>query len=307
MITDSKYPMKRNKLILVPEQSNCDINDFHIIAKKIRETSSDIEVHVVKRRHLWWRQLAFIFSPSLYVAFYQAKNFQPLRGTCVHGRSIGKSGQYLQMHTAGFDVIPWQYIVAGEHYEADLWGDMAIVKPDHGREGVDVCLLKPEDIRYEKICVNNRVFLIQKFIDTGDNPNYFRALTLFGETLSLRKTTSHRSMRQDRTSESLPNPVANSSNGTSVLVDDAEVIAFAKEMALKAFPNIPLLGQDIVRERTTGRLYCLEVNPYGSTWHFSTSVGLALQRRDNINYQTQFDAFTLAANILIDKTREMAR
>ena len=298
--------MKKCRLILIPESSICDIGDFHAIAENIRRLVPEIRVHVVKRKHLWWRQLAYLFSPSLYVAFYEAKCFQPLRGLCLHGEALDKSEQYFRIEKAGIEVIPWQPILAGDTYRADEWGDVVIVKPDYGSEGRGVRLAKSDDVNFDDIAMNGQRHLIQKFINTGDNPCYFRALTLFGETLYLRKTTNAASQLDMHLTTALPDPVANASHGIAELVHDTEVIAFAKKIAHRAFSNIPLLGQDIIRDRTSGQLFCLEVNPYGSTWNFSTATGRALQKRDNINYQNQFNAFELAARVLIEKTRLLA-
>jgi hypothetical protein len=295
--------MKKTTLVLVPEASICDINDFHEIAHLIGNLAPDIVVHVVKRKHLWLKQWLFMRRPCLYVAFYEARFFRPIRGLCLHGRSMEKSAQYTFMQAAGIDVIPWQPIVPGRLYEEKDWGNPVIVKPDRGREGRDVRLSHPENIAYEKISPYGEAHLIQKFIETGDNPCYFRCLTLFGEVLYLRKTSN----LSEELLDGLPNPVANAAHGKAELVIDAEVMAFAKKNATHAFPNIPLLGQDIVRDRTTGQLYCLEVNPYGSTWHFSTTTGLNLQKRDNIYYKDQFNAFNVAARVLIEKARHLAR
>jgi len=298
--------MKRLRLILIPESSICDPGDFETIAENIRQLAPDIRVDIVKRRQLWWRQLGFLFRPCLYVAFYEARKFKPLRGLCLHGNAMGKAGQYIRMQDAGFDVIPWKKIAEEDQFDKNQWGEVVIIKPDSGREGRGVRLSRPEDIRHEQVCSDGKSYLIQKFIETGDNPNYYRALTLFGETLYLRKTTNGGSKIGDMTDE-LPDPVANAGHGCAELVHDSEVIEFARQMATRAFPDIPLLGQDIVRDRKTGKLHCLEVNPYGSTWHFSTSAGRKLQQRDKFDYKSQFDAFKLAAKVLIDKTRLLAR
>jgi len=36
------------------------------------------------------------------------------------------------------------------------------------------------------------------------------------------------------------------------------------------FPDMPLLGCDIVREHATGRLHAIEVNAGGNVWHLSS-------------------------------------
>lgn len=299
--------MQKLLLVLIPELSLCDIRDFQEIADNMRQQAPDIEVRIIKRRQLWWRQLAYLFRPSLYVAFYEAKQFKPLRGLCLHGKWLTKAEQYTRMQNAGIDVIPWQKISPGKEYSASEWGQLVIIKPDEGREGRGVYLSRPEQIVFENVCADGETHLIQKFINTGDCPNYYRCLTLFGETLYLRKTTNDASLLTADVTGELPDPVANAAHGNAELVNDPEVIEFARKIATTSFPQIPLLGQDIVRERISGRLYCLEVNSYGSTWHFSTPVGRKLQLGENIDYKKQFDAFKVAADVLITKTRLLAR
>lgn len=299
--------MKKPLLILIPELSICDIRDFQEIAEHIRQLEPDIDVLVTKRKRLRWRQLAYLFRPCLYVAFYEAKQFKPLRGLCLHGKWLTKAEQYVQMQNAGIDVIPWQKITPGKAYGPSEWGELVIIKPDEGREGRGVHLARPESIDFKQVCDDGENHLIQKFINTGDNPNYYRCLTLFGETLYLRKTTNNASLLNADLADGLPDPVANAAHGHAELVNDTEVIEYARKIASEAFPDIPLLGQDIVRERITGRLYCLEVNSYGSTWHFSTPAGRKVQLRHNIDYKKQFDAFKRAAEVLIEKTRLLAR
>jgi hypothetical protein len=52
-------------------------------------------------------------------------------------------------------------------------------------------------------------------------------------------------------------------------VADPELLAFARRMS-QALPDVPLQGLDIIKEKTTGRLFALESNPGGNTWHFSS-------------------------------------
>ena len=100
--------------------------------------------------------------------------------------------------------------------------------------------------------------------------------------------------------------MATAAKGTAELVFDDEIIAYAKQIAQTAFKDIPLLGQDIIRDMATGKLYCMEVNPYGSTWHFSSKMGAGIQSANNFDFEKQFDAFNKVAEILIQKTREHA-
>ena len=55
------------------------------------------------------------------------------------------------------------------------------------------------------------------------------------------------------------------------LVDEPELNELARR-AHRAFPTIPVLGIDMVRDIETGRLYVIEVNAGGFTWHVSSAV-----------------------------------
>jgi hypothetical protein len=59
---------------------------------------------------------------------------------------------------------------------------------------------------------------------------------------------------------------------------DPDVLELARKVHA-AFPNIPRLGTDILREAATGKLYVLERNPGGNTWHFSSPIGRECQMK----------------------------
>jgi hypothetical protein len=97
--------------------------------------------------------------------------------------------------------------------------------------------------------------------------------------------------------------------GTRRFAYDADVIAMATAAA-GAFPDIPLLGVDVLREAATGRVYVLEVNPGGNTWHFSSDHLKAERAENGPDFERQrheqLDAFGSAAHALADATRRLA-
>ena len=94
-----------------------------------------------------------------------------------------------------------------------------------------------------------------------------------------------------------------------VFIDEADVLALARA-AHEAIPEIPLKGCDIIREATTGKLYVLEVNSGGNTWHFSSGYFSGLRRELGEDFVStmhrQFDAFRTAARVLAARTNAEA-
>jgi hypothetical protein len=79
---------------------------------------------------------------------------------------------------------------------------------------------------------------------------------------------------------------------------DEEIIRLA-ESAHGAFPEVPLLGFDIVREVPSGKLYVMEANAIGYVWRLNTTeYGIPLEE--------QFDGVRKAAYILAEKTQQIA-
>ena len=102
------------------------------------------------------------------------------------------------------------------------------------------------------------------------------------------------------------NIVAGARGGKRELVEDESIQKFAEDVATRCFPDVPILGFDVMREINTGQLFVAEVNPYGQTWHFSSELGKGMQRDYGMNYAAQFGAFDLAAKRLIEVARERA-
>ena len=75
------------------------------------------------------------------------------------------------------------------------------------------------------------------------------------------------------------------------------------ERAHAAFPDIPLLGFDIIREVPSGKLYVLEANAIGYVWNFHSRQAANY----GFSFEEQFDGARKAAYVLAEKTQECAR
>jgi hypothetical protein len=69
-----------------------------------------------------------------------------------------------------------------------------------------------------------------------------------------------------------------------------------------AFPDIPMIGVDIVRDAQTGDLYVLEANALGHNWNFTD----AFTRDFGLDLAEQFDGARKAAYVLAEETQRRA-
>jgi hypothetical protein len=89
---------------------------------------------------------------------------------------------------------------------------------------------------------------------------------------------------------------------TRKIWNDPEIISLG-EKAHAAFPEIPVLGVDVVREAESKRLFVMEVNPKGDTWHLSSLLSKSFTEQQRRDRYEQFGALDVVARSLIEKTR----
>jgi hypothetical protein len=170
-------------------------------------------------------------------------------------------------------------------------------------------------------------YIVQRYVDTGPYPAYNRVLTYVGEPIY----AAHGRLDTERPPLDAPDAVLSAGNiaiqGPGRRIRqwgvDEDVMAMARAVAA-AFADVPLLAIDSLREEKTRRLYFLEGNPGGNTWHFSSmqpghvkmrlliggdvektgeQAAMELGRRRMIDASGAFDA---AARALVERTRTAA-
>ena len=270
--------------------------------------------------------------PTLVVSFTRLKTFRPDRGRILQGRTIPKTEQMSLLDRAGIPV-PKIALVTPELQLSDPdWGEFIVRKPispgftSHG-EGVE--LIRAASYRYQDPSTypdghpgRKSKMVVQRYIHTGRKPTSYRVLTLFGEPLyCVYSTYQPTDIRLDLPDDELRKLViaTNASDRQRELAAPADVLALARRIH-EAVPDVPLKGIDIIREESTGTLYCLEFNPGGNTWHFSSSTSGA--RRDIGAFLgfppeiadakgreallAQFNALETAARVLAEATESAA-
>ncbi|MFO1091379.1 MAG: hypothetical protein U1E46_17535 [Hyphomicrobiales bacterium] len=316
--------LNHRSLILVYDAKRQGLDDFKAIATKIRAKAPDIAIFVVRAGD---NLLSSVppeawNMPTFTVSFGPTGAFRPPRGPVAASHAIDKVEQYRRFVRAGIRTPRTSMFAFGMPLAPAEWSEFVILKPadfeltSHGDcvhllRTEDAAAAKPVDFPADHPIQKGRM-LIQSFVDTGPKPSKYRVLTLFGEVLY----AQHVSLAQERPPldagrEELAKAVVSTGGGEReyTFTEDPAILDVARAMA-RAFPGLPLLGCDIIRDWETGDLHALEINGGGNVWHFS-SPWWAEQRRAMPHVARmmveQFDAFDVAARTLIKATRAHAR
>ena len=309
---------RKNLLILhtLDQQAR---SDWEIVKAKIEALAPDIEVRIdsndapspgIER----WQ----VSRPSLVFSPFRLLAYRPPAGKIYTGRLIGKIAEWQRLMEFDLPVPRTVRLVPGLELPSPIWGDYVVVKPVIGQSGQIVRLMRREDVapRYDVLTGGGRRrMLVQAFVDSvgaDRRPVHYRALTLFGEPLSLRAIywTAPRRPLAEIAADSQGAIATNADEipGSDSIVDIPDVLALSRRVAA-AFPEIPCLGQDIRRQTGTGELFILETNPGGATWHFSSAAHAGYIGHDEEYFRArydQFDALNVVARQLIARTRAEA-
>jgi hypothetical protein len=303
-------------LLIVQDSRIQDPTDWIEIRHRIERLAPDIEVRIANNHHpnsataRWQvKRPSVVFSPGLLVGF------SPRGGAVFSGQVMGKDEQLRRLTSIGLSTPRTAILSSTSLLEPKEWGEYVIVKPNNSNGGKGVKLVRTIDLspRYEELVgfADDR-FLVQQFIDHSEDgyPTAYRVLTLFGRALYC---TSHRwGTRRPPLAEIAANPLGEIASNTKrmggrvhAICNDTDIIALG-ERAHQAFPECPLLGVDVIRERQNGHLLVLEVNPHGAVWHFSSPLAKTFLPDHVRERYAQFKALDRAADLLIEKTRASA-
>jgi hypothetical protein len=313
------HPIHRT-LILVAQPEYLATDDLLIIREKMARQAPDIHVLVAGRADRaelinasYWQR------PALTVSFGPLGRFRPLRGKVFANQAIPKLEQYRRLAAAGVATPRTAPFRFGMDLSAADWGELCVLKPDDidstssGRglylfRARRLAALMPDDLPPSHFA-RGKPMIVQSFIDTGARFSVYRCLTLFGEVIYQNLATApepHPPLASDdQVIEGiLPEPPRTWT--TPVINTDADVMAFASSVHA-VFPDMPLLGCDIVREHATGRLYAIEVNAGGNVWHLSSPRTSSWRSITKIqDYLSTFKSYDKAALALIRTVRRHA-
>ncbi len=321
-------PAKKN-LVLVAQDYWSDANDLKEIGQVIARRAGDIGVFVVLPRdppeampQIPWDR------PTLTVGLGHLGNFNPRRGPVIHNRAINKLDEHAHFRHAGIDTPMTERFEYGKTYDPAIWSDFVVLKPlpqaMTSKGGTCQLIrtrrlraLSPEGLAPDHFLAKGPA-IVQQFVDTGKHPTSWRVLTLFGEVLyAIASIVPFERPDFDADDPAIESAIVEPRHpkiGQAVAYKDRrffrlddEIFAFARRIH-DAFPAIPLQACDILRRNGDGKLFALEINAAGNTWHFS-SYSYGVQREalgGKGAFVGQLDAWEVAAKALIEKTRALA-
>jgi hypothetical protein len=307
---------KQNRnLILVGNRGVGHLTDFQRLAAYIREYAPEIRPTVWEDRRYRLRRWLLSTRPTMVFSPVGLQQLKPVRGRVFAGKALRKSEEYAALTAAGVPVPRFRLLTEAEpRPDVSELGRYVVVKPDVGGRGAHVRIMRATKARWEpttsRISGDSDALLAQEFVYTGEWPVSYRVTTLFGEVLWAMKVEADRSRAPLLDPEGFGKTpglsvVSNSKGCVMSLMNDERIIRFA-EAAHRAFPEIPLLGVDVVRREPDGELFIVEVNASGWVWHFSSPLGLRAQEEFGFRLEDQFDGIRKAARILSDRARQFA-
>lgn len=305
----------RNLLIMHSPEAQ-QLSDWQTIKRTIAERAPDIEVRIgtngqpnsVTRR---WQ----VTRPSLVFSPLRLIGYVPRGGTIYAGRPMSKLEELGRLIRAGLPVPRMTELTATLAPSPAVWGEFVIVKPERSFGGHGVRLIRTERLAslYRELSYDGQEpMIVQSYVESLDEEGRqreYRVLTMFGRPLYavLRRSTKPRRPLADIAADPTSKATINRAEGRErAMVADPDVLALAALVAA-ALPEIPVLGLDILRDRSTGGLHILETNPSGHVWHFSSR--LALEHADpehRAARYNQFNGLSLAADLLVAKTHAEA-
>lgn len=264
--------------------------------RRLGVRAADVWDLAPRLRHRIWS----LGQTTAVISFLPIKQFKPDWAVIWQQAASDKVKEHDVLQSAGIPVPKQVALYEGIEPDLSGFGEYVVVKPARGACGAVIRVMRRNKARWRPVSVDNfttsnfnEALVAQEYIHTGPWPVSYRVATVFGEPIyALRITASNARPPIDYSSENsnafAGKTIVASSKGcvmdTSV---DADILKFAQKVHL-AFPNVPLLGTDIVQSHKTGKLYALEVNSGGWTFHFANERYEQVKKNFGIDLKLQF-------------------
>jgi aryl carrier-like protein len=299
---------RRCNLVLV-HGPDVDRDSLERAARTVAEIDDRIDARVVADVPGWDAELVPL--PTLVVSPGLLRHRPALPAQVCCGYPLAKSDEYRILERAGIPVPKWVVLEDGVQPDLSGFGAYVVRKPDYGAKGAEVRIVRRERVRWKPVVTSaagpSPRLLVQEFVYTGAWPVSYRVNTLFGRVLYSLIITANQARQalmgpedfaargDDRKSVSI---VSNARDSTAAFCTDEDIISFG-ERAARAFPDVPLLGVDVLKSALTGQLLVTEVNSIGHNWNFGPEFAATF----GVDIERQFGGVRRAALILAQETQ----
>ena len=307
----SEFFGKRECNLIVLLNERFETASFEKIAGIVREL--DPTIHAVVVRDAAGMDIALRQRPTLTFSPALIRHRPAQSGRVFCGYPLSKSEECTALAKAGIAVPKWVLLTEDDTPDLSGFDDYVVRKPNYGGMSAEVRIVRRDRVKWKPITTRpagtSLSMIVQQFVYTGVLPISYRVNTLFGRVLYSTKSRASPEHPPLFTPADLKSLVtqrgftvsAAAHGGRSELCFDEEIIRLG-ERAHTAFPDIPLLGFDIVREMPSGKLYVLEANAIGYVWNFNSHQ----VANYGFSFEEQFDGVSKAAYILTEKTQQCA-
>jgi hypothetical protein len=299
------------RILFSAHRDHGSVEDFRHIRALLRRRHPGWTIGVGRKRLSWWQRQRF--RGGHVISFPPYKGPLPAGATLLCGQQLTKAEECERLAQQGIPVPRWRLWAKGEpRPDLEALGHYVVRKPNRGARGADVKLVKTSRAKWKAIEVAYAGLrsdpFFQEFIYTGPFPVSFRVGSLFGSPIysfkAEARTTAGPTPPVDATATGrrgqVPAIVANTQTSTYTDCFDPGILELARR-AHGAFPEIPLLGIDIIRHHPSGQCYVVEVNASGYAWHFSSPIGREMQAAHGIDFAAQYGGLARAAEILAER------
>lgn len=311
--------------ILVANHEAYGKADFLKIAAEMRRLAPDIRTHVVwKDQFSAKAHLLQLLRPTLSILLTRTRGYRVLRGAVARSQGGGKIPSYRTLEAAGLPLPRWTEITPDTRLDPAEWGEWVVVKPARGKRGQGVVIARAAELRYrppesypEDHAGRLGPMLAQRFVFTGPWPVHYRVTCCFGRPLfciryemlhELQAPLSDPAGFADGQPRSIPTSPRGGDDQAftcdGVLAFDEDVLALGRRVHA-AFPDVPMIGTDVMRDARDGSLWISEVNQ-SNVWALSGERGDAWRAR-GLDAYDQFGAIRVAAEAMVEATRRLAR
>jgi len=303
---------KPQKIFLSEHQNHGKREDLKQIKQYLGTITPETKVGIIYKKMNFVRRK--LHKNCTIISITPWENTAPDGSTVYAGKNMTKAEECQCLDEHNIPVPRWHLWQGGSELPQKIgsWGDYVVRKPNLGSRGAEVKIVKRSRLKWKNLEVKYRGIssepFLQEFIHTGPYPVSYRVGSFFGDPLYSFKIEApgnslpllSKNGFGDAKDQGISRIVANTKRSNYTLCFDEDILDLARR-AHQAFPKIPMLGVDIIKDYETGELWVVEVNASGFTWHLSSEAGRKIQKKHGLDLLAQFGGLKRAAEIIAER------